>query len=63
MKKKKLKLHYSGKESKRFWDIINNKLPPDNQDAAYSLGVALQNLEGQVIKYILNNGGRRYIKK
>lgn len=49
MKYKKVKYRYSGDKSKRFWKIIN-KLPLLEQNELFSLGVALQNLEGFVLK-------------
>lgn len=46
---KKIKYKYSGKKSEKFWDAIN-KMNISEQSEMYSLGVALQNLEHQVIK-------------
>ncbi len=43
---------YSGEESKEFWEIINN-LPEDASSLMYTFGVSLQNLEGEVIKALL----------
>ena len=40
--------YYSGKKSKKFWDRVN-KLKGKKQDAMYTLGVVLQNLEGDVL--------------
>ena len=51
-----LKAHYSGEESRDFWRIVNS-LPDKEQHAAYSLGVALQNLEAQVLKHLHDFGG------
>jgi hypothetical protein len=38
---------YAGKNSESFWDAINSS--PKRQSKLYSLGVALQNLEHQVL--------------
>ena len=45
-----MKAHYSGKKSKKFWKIINEDLGIIERNELYSLGVALQNLEGFVLK-------------
>ena len=37
-------MRYSGKKSRKFWDIING-LPEREKGTAYSLGCALQNVE------------------
>lgn len=42
---------YSGDESEEFWDIINS-LPDEQRQCAYSLGVALQNIEGDIRRLI-----------
>ena len=55
-KRIRLELHYSGPNSHDFWKIVNS-LPETERLAAYSLGVALQNLEGQVLKHIHDHGG------
>lgn len=57
MKKKKAKVkkavwlpfedHYSGENSRLFWDAVNSS--KKQQGELYSLGVALQNLESQVL--------------
>lgn len=46
----KIKSKYSGKESKKFWKIINNDLGIIERNELYSLGVCLQNLESFVLK-------------
>jgi hypothetical protein len=43
-----MKPHYSGKNSVKFWKRIN-KLSGSRHDAAYTLGVVLQNLEEDVL--------------
>jgi hypothetical protein len=45
---KQRKLYYSGRKSEGFWKRIA-KLKGARHDAAYNLGVALQNLEGDVL--------------
>ena len=44
---------YYGKGSHRFWDCIN-RLPKPNKQTAYALGVALQNVEGDIRRLIEN---------
>ena len=53
---KNFKPKYSGKKSKKFWKNINS-FTPEYQRELYSLGVALQNLECQVLK-ALNEANR-----
>ncbi len=48
-KNRELKYRYSGKKGKKFWNIVNG-FPESERSEMYSLGVALQNLEGQVLK-------------
>lgn len=48
---------YSGKKSAKFWKSVNSFLP-EYQRELYSLGVALQNLEHQVLK-ALNEANRK----
>jgi len=50
-KKIQLEFQYSGKNSKAFWGIVNS-LPQAKKEVAYALGVALQNLEHQVLMEI-----------
>lgn len=50
---KTIKCKYSGKESIEFWDRVN-ALKDSDQQELYSLGVALQNLEGQVLNQLEN---------
>lgn len=45
-----LEKHYSGNKSKRFWSRVNALNEVDLK--AYGLGVRLQNLEEEVLKYI-----------
>ena len=49
MKRKKITYHYSGKKSELFWRMVNS-LPEPEHDLMYSLGVALQNHEGHVLR-------------
>lgn len=44
-----LDYQYSGEKSTEFWDKVNSLNDSDQQEL-YSLGVALQNLEGQVLR-------------
>lgn len=46
---------YSGDESKDFWNAVN-ALPKRSRGELYSLGVALQNLEGFVLKRLADEG-------
>lgn len=48
-----MKPRYSGDKSVKFWHRVN-RLPEPRRSEAYSLGVALQNLEGQVLRTLLN---------
>lgn len=48
---KKEKCFYSGNKSIQFWKRIN-ALPGKKQNAAYTLGVALQNFEADVLRLI-----------
>lgn len=48
MSNEKIKYRYSGKLSKMFWKVID-ELPDNENSEMYSLGVALQNLEEQVL--------------
>ena len=49
MSVRKVEHQYSGDNSKLFWRKVNS-LPDSEQSELYSLGVALQNLEGFVLK-------------
>lgn len=40
---------YSGEESKGFWELVKSIKNRRDHDAAYMLGVILQNLEGDVL--------------
>ena len=53
MKKRKKKLTevYCGKKSKDFWKTVNS-LPEKYWEQCYSLGCALQDLEGRTIRAI-----------
>ena len=50
-KTKKLKPRYSGESSHKFWRRVNS-LKGENWDAAYAMGVRLQNLEEEVLRFI-----------
>lgn len=52
---------YSGKSSKKFWDIVNSINNESDQQELYSLGVALQNMEGYVLKR-LRDIKRSYVR-
>ena len=43
--------HYSGTESREFWNIINNA-SEDQWHSFYTIGVALQNLESEVLSLL-----------
>ena len=45
--------HYSGDGSEAFWKRVNS-LPELDKREAYALGIALQNLEGQVLRSLAN---------
>ena len=48
---KDIKPKYSGRLSIKFWNTVNNEVKDEaNKQEIYSLGVALQNLEGYVLK-------------
>lgn len=51
---KKIKERYSGDKSKNFWKTINNLKIDGNHQELYSLGVALQNFEGYVLRQLEN---------
>ena len=42
---------YAGPDSVKFWKIINS-LPEPQQSTAYSLGIVLQNMEGEIRRLI-----------
>ena len=48
---KQFKRSYSGKKRSKFWDRID-ALPDRQHDTAYSLGVALQNVECDLLRLI-----------
>ena len=56
MKKRtiQLKRRYSGQLSVPFWDLVNSLPRSEGHSEAYSLGCALQDLEGRVLN-TLNN--------
>lgn len=62
MRKNKLRPHYSGGLSNRFWKqvwaIKNKKL----HDELYTLGAALQNVEWAVLKRLNTALGKRKLK-
>jgi len=45
-----MKAHYSGPLSKSFWKKVNNIKRESDRQEIYSLGVALQNFEGYVLR-------------
>lgn len=50
--KPKLKRHYSGNHSKRFWDRVNKIPRNEHGETAYMLGVVLQEVELRVLRYL-----------
>jgi hypothetical protein len=48
----KLKPKYSGKESTKFWDEINAIKNHEEWDKAYTLGVVLQNIEADILRFL-----------
>ena len=50
-KTKKLKPRYSGEKSGAFWKRVNSNKKP-RWYAAYAMGVRLQNLEEEVLRFI-----------
>lgn len=57
MSKPKLKRHYSGNHSKRFWARVNSINHAAYKDGAYLLGCAMQDLEARVLQFIENAEG------
>jgi hypothetical protein len=55
--KNKLKPHYSGSLSEKFWDRVNNLKEPGKR-AIYCCGVLLQNLETSVLLWLDNAENR-----
>lgn len=53
---------YSGDLSGPFWRRVK-RLPPDANRELYALGVALQNLEGQVLRALDNAEAERHERK
>lgn len=47
-----VKPYYSGNASKDFWKIVNSIKNEADKQELYSLGVALQNMEGYVLKQL-----------
>jgi hypothetical protein len=51
---KRIAYHYSGDNSKKFWNTINSLMDKKDKreywNELYSLGVALQNLEDHVLR-------------
>lgn len=62
MEDKKIKHRYSGKRSRKFWARVN-RLPANDSNTLYSLGVALQNLEHQVLTELHNAEQKAQRKK
>lgn len=56
-----VKAHYSGNASKDFWNIVNAIKDDADRQELYSLGVALQNMEGYVLKQ-LQHIKRSYVR-
>jgi cystathionine beta-lyase/cystathionine gamma-synthase len=54
MVKPKLKRHYSGNHSKRFWNRLNAIDHVAYKDAAYLLGCTMQDLEARVLQFVEN---------
>lgn len=52
MKRIRLEHRYSGPASQKFWTIVNSLPRRGKWETCYSLGVALQNLESQVLREI-----------
>ena len=50
--------HYAGELSKDFWQVVNHEVPKDSWGELYALGVALQNLEHQVLKAMRDSMAR-----
>ena len=48
------KRHYSGNDSKWFWDRVNRLPRNEGGSECYSLGCALQDLEGRVMNTLEN---------
>ena len=46
-----LQPRYSGKLSKEFWKRVN-ALPPGEQERLYTAGCILQNVEGDVLRWL-----------
>jgi hypothetical protein len=46
-----VKPRYSGDKSRKFWARIN-ALPDSQHSKAYSLGVVLQNVEGDILRML-----------
>ena len=53
-KPKKLKLHYSGPNSKKFWSRIADIQGERNFSFMYLLGCTLQDLEGRIFQLLEN---------
>lgn len=47
---KVLKYRYSGEKSQNFWTVVNDLPDECDRREVYALGVALQNLEEQVLR-------------
>ena len=46
---KKIPTKYSGKDSVKFWKLVNSLEDDKNNEELYELGCILQNLEGYVL--------------
>jgi hypothetical protein len=51
-KSRELKPHYSGTQSKRFWNLVNSVEEDAAWAACYQLGCILQEVEIRVLKII-----------
>lgn len=52
MKYKDYRYHYSGVNSRKFWRRINKIKSEQAHEALFSVGVILQNLEGDVLNML-----------
>ncbi len=67
MRMKKLRPHYSGNLSRKFWDLIHT-LPEPDKTSLYSCGCLLQNIEHSILNWLqfaqsLNKTTKKYKKK
>ena len=62
MNKVKNDHHYSGPRSAKFWKRVGKLKDAADHQEIYSLGVALQNLEGQVLRLLSKAEKRKDIE-